>query len=52
VESPGFSKTHGYGAPFGTALGDEDARPEPENWAGRGFTVVPVDEPAEDAAGG
>jgi hypothetical protein len=35
VDSPGFSKTHQFGTPFGAAAEEDEA------WAGPGFTRVP-----------
>jgi hypothetical protein len=37
VDTPGYAKTQQYGQPFGGA-------PDDENWAGKGFTVVPAPE--------
>lgn len=48
MDCPGFSKTHGYGVPSGTAPDDSD-----DNWAGADFTRVPGPaelEPLDDAA--
>jgi Radical SAM proteins, N-terminal/Radical SAM superfamily len=49
VDSPGFSKTHQYGQPFGTS---PDTAPD-DDWAGDGYTgeaapevLEPVDQPA------
>jgi hypothetical protein len=49
VDTPGYSKTHSYGQPFGTSpeTGDDEA------WAGPGYDQVPPPEalePVDNAA--